>query len=106
MSARIADQEQRRHALGVISVNDNLFESLIATLLQYYTGSESSDFFLKRGLRGGYGATEAAASFAISVSISLLLPAIPRAPTTSPLTRIGMPPRSDMMPAVMKAVRP
>jgi hypothetical protein len=48
----------------------------------------------------------AAASFAISVSVSLLLPAIPTAPTTSPLTSTGIPPRSDMMPAVTKAVRP
>jgi hypothetical protein len=40
------------------------------------------------------------------VSISLLLPAIPTAPTTSLLTRIGMPPRSDTIQAVTKAARP
>jgi len=36
----------------------------------------------------------AAAVFATSVSVSLLKPAIPAAPTPSPFTRIGTPPRS------------
>ena len=35
------------------------------------------------------GLKDAAAVFAISVSVSLLKPATPTAPTTSPLTRIG-----------------
>src|SRR6266850_1893577 len=42
----------------------------------------------------------------MSVSVSLLKPATPIAPTTSPFTRIGMPPRSAMMSAVTNAVRP
>ena len=44
--------------------------------------------------------------FAVSVSFSLLKPATPTAPTTSPFTRIGMPPRSAMISAVTNAVRP
>jgi hypothetical protein len=43
-----AGPEDHLHALGVISVNYNMIESLIATLLQYYAGSESSDFFFDR----------------------------------------------------------
>src|SRR5262245_57520598 len=43
--------------------------------------------------------------FAISASISLLKPARPTAPTTTPLTWIGTPPRSTKMPAGTKAVR-
>src|SRR3984957_16788384 len=42
----------------------------------------------------------------MSVSVSLLRPAMPTAPTTSRFTRIGTPPRSAMMSAVTKAVRP
>jgi hypothetical protein len=52
------------------------------------------------------GLKAAAAVFAISVSSSLLKPATPIAPTTSPFTRIGTPPRSAMMSAVTNAVRP
>jgi hypothetical protein len=48
----------------------------------------------------------AAAVFAISVSVSLLKPATPTAPTTWPFTLIGTPPRSAAIPAVMKAVGP
>jgi hypothetical protein len=47
-----------------------------------------------------------AALFAISASVSLLEPAIPTAPTTSPFTRTGMPPRSAVISAVTNAVRP
>jgi hypothetical protein len=54
----------------------------------------------------GEGLSAAAAVFAISASISLLKPATPTAPTTSPLTRIGTPPRSAAMLAVTNAVRP
>jgi hypothetical protein len=43
-----AGPERHLHALGVISVNYNLFESLIATLLQYYAGDKTSDFFFDR----------------------------------------------------------
>jgi len=43
---------------------------------------------------------------AMSTSVSLLKPAMPTAPTTSPPTRIGMPPRSAAMLAVTNAVRP
>src|ERR1700756_870313 len=42
----------------------------------------------------------------MSTSVSLLKPAMPTAPTTSPATRIGMPPRSAAMLAVTNAVRP
>lgn len=48
----------------------------------------------------------AAAEFAIAVSLSLFNPDTPTAPTTSPFTRIGMPPRSATMSAVTNAVRP
>src|SRR5260221_2224953 len=52
------------------------------------------------------GLKAAAAVLAISGSISLLKPAIPTAPTTSPFTRTGMPPASAMILAVTNAVRP
>jgi hypothetical protein len=51
----------------------------------------------------GEGLRAAAAVFAISASISLLKPETPTAPTTSPFTRIGTPPRSAAMPAVTNA---
>jgi hypothetical protein len=54
----------------------------------------------------GDGLRAPAAVVAIPVSVSLLMPATPTAPTTSPPTRIGTPPRSAAMFAVMNAVRP
>ena len=54
----------------------------------------------------GDGLRAAAAVLAISVSVSLLKPATPTAPTTLPFRRSGIPPVSAMISAVTNAVRP
>jgi hypothetical protein len=72
-------------------------------------GSRTSHDLQLRQLFCGFrrsGLKAPAAVFAISVSVSLLKPATPTAPTTSPFTRIGTPPRSAIMSAVTNAVRP
>jgi hypothetical protein len=40
--------ERHLHALGIISVNYNLFEFGLASLLEYYASSQVSDFFFDR----------------------------------------------------------
>jgi hypothetical protein len=52
------------------------------------------------------GTQRCRAVLAMSTSVSLLKPAMPTAPTTSPAIHIGMPPRSTAMSAVTNAVRP
>jgi hypothetical protein len=86
-----------------VRCNKNWSEWAGATTVQPLEPATSCQSF---GRVFGDGLKAAAAVLAISVSVSLLKPATPTAPTTSPSTRTGMPPRSAMILAVTNAVRP